>query len=174
MQQLPCTKLHQMCNEGQREDEDVGVTHVYVGVCLIILTWAALGANTWPTAWRQTDGTHHCSLFFDLPPTPSSVPFLQTLHQLTLHVSFLPGPTFSFSICGVLGSFPPQGLHAEFIFIFPFHDSLFSLNPPQLTGRSSPPPPPPSFLLYLTLSSSSSSSLISTSLPYSCCFGLVK
>lgn len=37
---------------------------------------------------------------------------------------FLSCPTFSFSIYGVLASLPPQGSHAELIFIFPFHNFL--------------------------------------------------
>lgn len=62
--------------------------------------------------------------FLPVSLIPSHPPIHRCLHHLTLRFSFLSYPTFSFSIYGVLASLPPQGLHAEFIFIFPFHNFL--------------------------------------------------
>lgn len=141
-------------------------------MCVIILTCAAVCADTTP--WMEANGCNPAldlpflpvSLILSLPPlslSPSHKPAdLTSLHP---PLFFLSCPTFSFSICSVLGSLPPQGLHAELIFIFPFHNSPsfkillnYQLSSP-FTSCTFPP---------------SSSPFVPSSLPYSCCFGLVK
>lgn len=94
--------------------------------------------------WYPVSFGHDVSAWFCLP---HPVTFLQLLTSPHPPLFFLSCTTFSFSVYDVLGSLLPRGLHAEFIFIFPFHNFLspklllnwqpFSLSP----CCTSPTPP---------------------------------
>lgn len=107
---------------------------VRVCVSVIILTCVALCADTTPPVWTPNACKPSNALlgsteqflpvppffFISLPPSHNSADLTSPHPSLF----FLSCPNFPFSIYGVLSSLRPQGLHAEFIFKFPFHNSL--------------------------------------------------
>lgn len=134
-------------------------SHLRCRVLIQLPVWRLTVAAQWYPVWPGSlcppppfpSPSQCCRCYITLP---SAFSFSRVQHFLLLRAVFK-----------VL--FSPRGFHVELIFIFPFHNSLSPPKKPSSTDSPLPPfpPSPPVPPLHL---------FIPSSLPYSCCFGLVK